>query len=51
MLFLAGCGEDFMMISVTVNLYDKTSPFVVSLNEFGFLGGKKMYNIASEEEF
>ena len=47
----AECAEDFMMISVIVNLYDKTSPFVVSLNELGFLGGKRMYNIASEEEF
>jgi hypothetical protein len=47
----AECAEDFMMISVTVNLYDKMSPFVVNLNELGFLGGKRMYNIASEEEF
>lgn len=47
----AECAEDFMMISVIVNLYDKMSPFVVSLNELGFLGGKRMYNIASEEEF
>ena len=47
----AECAEDFMMISVIVNLYDKTSPFIVSLNELGFLGGKRMYNIASEEEF
>jgi len=47
----AECAEDFMMISVTINLYDKMSPFVVSLNELGFLGGKRMYNIASEEEF
>lgn len=45
------CAENFMMISVTVNLYDKMSPFIVSLNELGFLGGKRMYNIASEEEF
>ena len=47
----AECAEDFMMISVIVNLYDKMSPFVVSLNELGFLGGKRMYNIASEEDF
>ena len=47
----AECAEDFMMISVIVNLYNKTSPFIVSLNELGFLGGKRMYNIASEEEF
>ena len=47
----AECAEDFMMISVIVNLYDKMSPFVVSLNELGFLGGKRTYNFETEEEF
>lgn len=45
------CAENFMMIDVIVNHYDKTSPFIVSLNELGFLGGKRTYNIGSEDEF
>lgn len=51
LLFLAGCGEDFMMIRLTLNPYDKTSPFTLSLNELGFLGGNRTYNFASEDEF
>ena len=47
----ADCAENFMMINLILNLYDKTSPFIVTLNELGFLGGKKTYNIASEDEF
>lgn len=47
----ADCAENFMMINLILNLYDKSSPFIVSLNELGFLGGKKTYNIASEDEF
>ena len=47
----ADCAENFMMINLILNLYDKMSPFIVTLNELGFLGGKKTYNIASEDEF
>ena len=47
----ADCAENFMMIYLMLNLYDKTSPFIVTLNELGFLGGKRTYNIGSEKEF
>ena len=47
----ADCAENFMMINLILNPYDKMSPFVVSLNELGFLGGNRTYNFASEDEF
>ena len=47
----ADCAENFMMINLILNLYDKTSPFIVTLNELGFLGGKRTYNFADEDEF
>lgn len=45
------CAENFMMIRVILNPYDKMSPFIVSLNELGFLGGNRTYNFATEDEF
>ena len=47
----ADCAENFMMINLILNTYDKMSPFVVSLNELGFLGGNRTYNFETEEEF
>lgn len=47
----ADCAENFMMINLILNTYDKWSPFTLSLNELGFLGGKRTYNFETEEEF
>ena len=47
----ADCAENFMMINLILNTYDKMSPFVVSLNELGCLGGNRTYNFETEEEF
>jgi len=45
------CAENFMTINLMLNPYDKESPFLVSLNELGIIGGRNQYRIATEEEF
>ena len=45
------CAENFMTINLMLNPYDKESPFLVSLNELGIIGGRQQYRIATEEEF
>ena len=45
------CAENFMTMNLVLNPYDKSSPFFVSLNELGIIGGRKQYPLGSEEEF